>query len=293
MSGFSDTWLRMREPVDAASRDRGLAAGLTDRLVKPVHVIDLATGTAANLRYLSPLLGRAQKWQLTDHDPALLGAIPARLSEWSRDIGARYRDDRDGIRIDAPTFSCQVACERRDLSGELSAIDVPTGSLVTAAALLDLVSEPWLASLAERCRVSCAPVLFALSYNGEIRFEPSDPEDAMVSALVNRHQSTDKGFGAALGPAAAARAVELFEHCDFHVETACSDWRLGSQHQQLQHALIEGWLAAAIEMAPEKAGVLRQWAQRRNERVTSARSTLVVGHTDLVGWPLRDVQSRG
>jgi hypothetical protein len=293
MSGFSDTWLRLREPVDAASRDGSLVASLGRRLAQPIHVLDLATGTAANLRYLSPLLGRAQTWQLIDHDQALLDAIPARLFEWSRDRGASLHDTADGFRIDGPACVCEVRCQRRDLAKRLSAIDVPRGSLVTAAALLDLVSGSWLADFAEHCRASCAPVLLALTYNGEIRFEPSDPDDALVLALVNRHQSTDKGFGPALGPAAAARAVELFEHCGYYVETAQSDWRLGPQDRQLQRALLEGWIGAAIEMAPEQANVLGHWAERRNERVASGRSMLVVGHTDLVGWPLRDAPSRG
>jgi hypothetical protein len=256
VSGFSDTWLRLREPVDAASRDRGLVAGLSHHLAQPIHAIDLATGTAANLRYLSPLLGGAQTWQLIDHDQALLDAIPARLAEWSRDRGSTSRASGEGIRIDDPGFECEVHYRSRDLARDLTAINVPRGSLVTAAALLDLVSDSWLADLAAHCRASYAPVLFALTYNGEIRFEPSDPEDELVTALVNRHQSTDKGFG------------------------------------QLQRALLEGWTTAAIEMAPAQAGVLGHWAERRNQQLASGRSTFVVGHTDLVGLPPRDSQGR-
>ena len=292
MSAFSDTWLRLREPVDAASRERGFAASLTSRLAQPINVIDLGTGTAANLRYLSPLLGGAQTWELIDRDQTLLDAIPARLSEWSRDSGSTVHDIGDGIRIDGVGFGCAVRYRHLDLARDLAAIDIPRGSLVTAAALLDLVSASWLADLAEHCRGRLAAVLFGLNYNGEIQFEPSDPEDARVTALVNRHQLTDKGFGPALGPAAAARAVELFEQCGYHVETAHSDWRLGSQDEQLQRALIEGYVGAAMEVAPEQADVLGGWAERRNERVASGGSTLVVGHTDLVAWPMRDKQRR-
>ncbi len=288
MSGFSDTWLRLREPTDAASRNRELTARLVRHLAYPIHVTDLATGTAANLRYLSPLLGGAQTWQLIDHDQALLDAIPARLSEWSRVRGSTLHDLGDGLRIDDPGFECELRYRRRDLARDLAAIDVPRGSLVTAAALLDLVSDSWLADLAEHCRASCAPVLFALTYNGEIRFEPSDPEDEQVTALVNRHQLTDKGFGPALGPAAAVRAVELFEQCGYRVETAHSDWRVGPEHHELQRALIEGWLAAGIELVPERADALSDWAERRAEQLAGGRSTFVVGHSDLLGWPPRD-----
>lgn len=288
MNGFSDEWLRLREPVDAASRHRDYTTRLVRQLDQPVHVTDLATGTGANLRYLSPLLRGAQMWQLIDHDQALLDAIPARLAEWSRDRGSTLHPSGDGIRIDDPVFECEVRYRRADLASELAAIDVPRGSLVTAAALLDLVSDSWLADLAQHCRASYARVLFALTYNGEIRFEPSDPDDELVTGLVNRHQLTDKGFGPALGPAAAARAVDLFEQYGYRVETARSDWHLGPEHQKLQRALLEGWVAAGIEIAPERADILSRWVERRIKRLAGGRSTCVVGHTDLVGLPPRD-----
>lgn len=293
MSSFSDTWLRLREPVDAASRDPGCAAELTARMAKPIHVIDLGTGTGANLRYLSPLLNDMQTWELIDRDQGLLDTIPARLTDWSCDNGWTSRDTDDGIRIDGVGFGCAVRYRHLDLSRDLAAIDIPRGSLVTTAALLDLVSESWLSDLAEHCRASFAPVLFALTYNGEVRFAPTDREDTRIAALVNRHQSTDKGFGPALGPAAADRAVEIFERCGYQVETAESDWCLGPQDELLQRALIQGYVDAATEIAPEQADVFGRWAERRNERLDSGRSTLLVGHTDVVGWPTRRTQRRG
>jgi len=72
--------------------------------------------------------------------------------------------------------------------------------LVTASALLDLVSEDWLAALAARCRESGAAILFALSYDGRIRCSPEEPNDATICALVNEHQRTDKGFGTRARP---------------------------------------------------------------------------------------------
>ncbi|NIW25035.1 MAG: hypothetical protein GWN29_10980, partial [Gammaproteobacteria bacterium] len=233
MSTFSDAWLRLREPVDAASRDPGFATRLTGRLAKPIHVIDLGTGTAANLRFLSPLLGDAQTWELIDRDQALLDAIPMRLADWSRDYGWTLHELVDGLRIEGAGFDCEVRYRRLDLAAGPAVIDVPRGSLVTAAALLDLVSESWLVELARHCRAQLAPVLFALTYSGEIQFEPSDAEDASVTALINHHQLTDKGFGPALGPAAAGRAVEIFEQSGYDVETARSDWRLGVREEKL------------------------------------------------------------
>ena len=47
-------WLALRESVDAASRSTNLTHAVTDAIAtaNPVRVLDLATGTGSNLRYL-------------------------------------------------------------------------------------------------------------------------------------------------------------------------------------------------------------------------------------------------
>ena len=52
-----------------------------------------------------------------------------------------------------------------------------------------------------KCRPGRA-LLAVLTYDGRMTLTPPDPFDAHVRRLVNRHQRTDKGFGAALGPLA-------------------------------------------------------------------------------------------
>ena len=83
--------------------------------------------------------------------------------------------------------------------------------------LLDLVSDTWLDRLAVEIAARSIPVYAALSYDGRIGFSPPDPLDAAITAAVNAHQRTDKGFGPALGPAAAAFAIARFEALGYSV----------------------------------------------------------------------------
>jgi len=175
MSGFSADWLALREPADAAARSSALAQRASVILAAAGHVraVDLATGTGSNVRYLAPLLPPEQEWLLADEDERLLHLLPGRLP---------------GLRFDA---------RRVDLSNLDAAGVIDGRMLVTASALLDLVSEPWVASLAALAARAGAVVLMALSYNGQIECWPGEPEDNGVRQLVNRHQRTNKGFGAA------------------------------------------------------------------------------------------------
>ena len=251
MTPFSSTWLSLREPLDAISRSMQIAERLKRATTKrPLEVIDLASGTGANLRYLSQVLGGHQEWTLIDHDQALLAAFPEHMSEWAAKLGANV--DRSGgeLAVSGRDFECRARTAHHDLATDLADIDLPVNGLVTASALLDLVSDTWLQALAQRCLSVRASILFALTYDGRMGFDPPEPEDARVHELINRHQTTDKGFGHALGPAAAEEARRHFEAIGYHVECERSDWRLQPSDASLQEALLDGWLTAAIETAP-------------------------------------------
>jgi hypothetical protein len=277
MGRFRPQWLALREPADARARSAALTRTIAARYERAAtfRVLDLGAGTGANLRYLAPFLtavDQIRDWLLVDQDATLLSRAPADVGPCDRvetreiDLASRVNSTLDAL------------CVRRDL--------------VTASALLDLVSEPWLATLARCCGESAAAVLFALSYNGDIRCVPDEPEDGTIRDLVNRHQRTDKGFGPALGPDAVGTAARLFAACGYEVRRQRSDWIVGGDQPALQQELIAGWAEAAEAIAPPFAPVVHDWKTRRLAHVAAGRSVLTVGHEDLAGQPLRRTASR-
>ena len=204
MTGFSAEWLSLREPLDNASRNANLAATIleavrsTEGLDQPIQVADLGAGTGANLRYLAPLLGGPQDWVLVDSDRSLLEAAGDRIRTWADSSGARVFDGKAQLVVRTNRFECRIRSVVIDLATELDRLVLPERGLVTASALLDLVSEDWLAGLAERSMNARASVWFALSYDGRIDCSPSEPEDRDVRELFNTHQIREKGFGLSL-----------------------------------------------------------------------------------------------
>jgi hypothetical protein len=273
VSGFSADWLALREPLDAASRDAPIGRVARDALRRArgtsavTDVIDLGAGTGANLRYVAPLLEGQQAWLLVDNDPALLTVATRRPTPV------------------LPHHRCRVRSVHLDLATGLPSLPLRAGTLLTAAALLDLVSEAWLRALVRRATEEDAIVWFALTYDGHIDLHPAEPEDAELCEQVNLHQRTDKGFGPALGPEAAGLTQQLLKERGYRVHAAASDWRLGADQAALQYALLEGWCEAAIAIAPHRAVVFRGWLLRRRAHVAADRSSLRVGHVDIVGHP--------
>ena len=263
---FSADWLALREPADRASRSIRLTRALADVFSQraELRILDLGAGTGANMRFLAPHLPGRQSWLLVDHDRALLARVPT---------------SADGPRR---VETCHL--DLNSLNGDAGRECFSGRALVTASALLDLVSAEWLRALAARCRDTRAAVLFALNYDGRIQFSPEEPEDAEVRELVNQHQRTDKGFGVALGPDAPAAAERFLVSLGYRVERERSDWVLEPDSHELQRQLIDGWARAAAEIAPERSGLIDGWRTRRLAHVAAGRSRLVVGHVDLAAW---------
>jgi len=280
------SWLALREPADFAARSATLADTIARRLdaADPVRIVDLGTGTGSNLRYLIDRLSPHQEWLLVDRDQRLLTEVGDRMQTWANARGYEVNRERDGLILGREGRRCRITTRRMDL-GVLSGDEIFQGRhLVTASALLDLVSVDWLRALANHCAAHRCAALFALSYNGESHAVPREPEDDEIRALMNRHQRTDKGFAPAAGPDASAAAARVFEAVGYDVQRERTNWLLGPELPELQRQLMEGWAHAALEIAPERSAAIRDWLARRLEHLRQGRSRIVVGHEDLAAW---------
>ncbi len=286
MSKSLSGWLALREAADWAARSEVLVQRVRGVVAQTgtVSGLDLCTGTGSNLRYLMGRLPARQRWLVVDRDDALLEEVPGRLFRWAEAHGYSVRPDGRITDLRGDRFECQV--ETRQMNLERLDAEIFEGRhLVTASALLDLVSESWLRLLAGRCRTVGAAVLFTLTYDGRSACNPVEPEDDMVRELMNRHQMTDKGLGGpASGPQAWAVAERAFREAGYHVEGASSDWSLKPSEQRFQRELIEGWARAGNEIAPQHAETIADWLRRRLDHLAAGRSRIVVGHRDMAAW---------
>ncbi|GAA4347715.1 hypothetical protein GCM10023165_32770 [Variovorax defluvii] len=290
MSGFSAEWLALREPHDLAARAAAavaldlpaVAAGMR-RGAQPLEVLDLACGTGANLRALAPRLGGAQRWCLVDHDPRLLAELPRVFAAWSREQGLVLREDGGRLHIEGPDWQAEIGWRRIDLAGALDAVPFGHAQLVTAAALLDLVSAPWLDALFGRTRQAGAAMFFALSVDGRVGWEPPFEEDDAVHRLFAAHQRRDKGFGPALGGEAPSVAADRLEALGYAVAQSRSDWQI--QEGAMLQALAEGMADAALEQAEDGGARTRVQAWRTRRLAAVPRTRMQVGHVDLLAMP--------
>lgn len=258
MTGFDPTWLALREPYDHAVRDGDLTRAFVEALGPAPRLIDLGCGTGSNLRCLAPHLPPSQSWLCIDHDPVLLERLEATKPE--------------GITVETRCL---------DLAAGLDDVPIEPGVGVTAAALLDLTSKSWLDRLAGQCRD--VAVFMTVSFDGRMIWEPAGLGDEEVNRAFCRHQRSDKGFGPALGPDAAAYFAERLPEIGHDVRVAPSDWVFGADDRPILEQMVEGVAAAAGEVDPDLP--LNAWQARRLGEARGGKLSLTVGHLDVLALP--------
>jgi hypothetical protein len=264
----SPSWLDLRESADAAARARELAGHLLRRLPDgPLSIHDLACGTGAMGRWLAPLLPGPQHWVLHDRDPDLL-ALAA--------VGPPGRA-HDGSAV-------TVQARRSDVT-RLGTDDLAGATLVTASALLDLLTWDDLTALVHVCAGAVCPVLFALSVTGRVQLLPADPLDVRVAAAFDAHQRRATPRGRLLGPDAVEAAVEAFRRLGAEVIVRPSPWRLGPRESDLAVEWLSGWVDAACAQDPALRPDADLYLRRRLREARAGALAVTVGHADLLVLP--------
>ncbi|CRK55061.1 Vng1025h [Alloactinosynnema sp. L-07] len=258
--GFAPEWLALREPADADARSAELADLVPKIIVNriPLVVRDLGCGTGSMGRWLAGRLGRPQEWVLHDRDPRLLALAAERVA--------------------GPNVT--VRTQEGDVTA-LTAADLDDTDLVTASALLDLLTADDVRALANACAGAGVPALFTLSVAGVIEFDPADKLDSEFEAAFNAHQRRRVDGHELLGPDAVAVTAEAFRGLGARVTTRPSPWRLGPNQAALAQEWLRGWVGAAVEQKPDLAAEADAYLRRRLE--TPFR--VVVHHTDLLAVP--------
>jgi hypothetical protein len=266
----SREWLALREPADAAARARDLVDRLRTELPATGRWVihDLGCGSGAMGRWLAPLLPGPQHWVLHDRDADLLDIAAFKLP---------------GPTADGAAVTVEV--RRSDIT-RLEPGDLAAATLITASALLDMLTETELAGVIGACAGAACPILLTLSVIGRVELAPAEPLDQRLAAAFNAHQRRATERGRLLGPDAVTWTLEQLGRLDAEVLVRPSPWRLGAGQGDLLVEWLTGWVAAAAEQDPELTGEADGYVRRRWAQAAAGELRVSVDHADLLVLPL-------
>jgi hypothetical protein len=259
-------WLALREPADAAARAPELVEPIRRHLAgRPRAVIhDLGGGTGSMGRWLAPRLAGPQHWITYDRDADLLAHLGAGTAP----------TDADGTAV-------TVEARLRDIT-RLPAGDLDGAALITASALLDMLTADEVERIVAACAGAGCPTLMTGSVIGQVEFTPADPLDAELSAAFNAHQRRTLAGRSLLGPDAVDATVDAFHRRGMGVRVRPGPWRLGADHPGLIAEWLTGWVGAACAQRPDLAGPAAGYLRRRRAELAAGHLQVVIHHTDLL-----------
>lgn len=264
-------WLALREGADDAARSAVLVEHVRTLLDegRPVVIHDLGCGTGSMGRWLAPRLPGSQHWVLHDVDEDLLDRAAADFPLQAVD-GA------------AVTFETRRSDVTRLGTSDDSGTQLSGASLVTASALLDLLTARGLEQLVAACVAAACPVLITLSVTGLVELTPGDPLDAGLGEAFNEHQRRVTTTGRLLGPDAFHVAVEAFRGAGAEVLVRPSPWRLAAAEADLTASWLQGWVDAATAARPDLRTAASGYLRRRLAQLHTGELGVVVHHADLL-----------
>jgi SAM-dependent methyltransferase len=293
-------WLALREPADAAARSVELAELLTAQLqaggqlragaqaaagagpgagaqaeagarpVAPIVVRDVGCGTGSMARWLAGRLPGPQHWVLHDRDPVLLARAEAAMPQVSA----------DGAPVTARTHEGDLA--------DLRPTDLAGTALVTASALLDMLTSDEVDALVAACVEAGCAALLTLTVAGRVEIAPSDPLEVELADAFDAHQRRCTGGRRLLGPDAGPAAAEAFRRRGAAVEVRPSPWYLGAggaAAAELVEEWLRGWIGAACAQRPDLERYAGGYLRRRLDAVAAGALRVEVGHVDVLALP--------
>ena len=275
---FSADWLELRRAADDAARNVAVREAVVWKFAgRPsLRIADLASGTGANIRALSPFLGAVQHWSSIDHNAELLSDARTRFQLWADGC----ETDGGAIRLSKAGSTIKVVQREADLAADPAPHLSGDFDLVTASAFFDLVSVDWIERFTAALAALRLPLYATLTYTGAEFWHPPHSSDAKILAAFASHQTRDKGFGRAAGAGAGRLTIASLKRRGYQITEGDSSWRLRSDQRPLMTELLDGIALAVAETGLIAPRELSDWHAARK-----SSSGCVIGHIDFFAVP--------
>ena len=207
------------------------------------------------------------------------------MHDYDADLLEVAASDRPDLAADGAAVS--VEPRRSDIT-QLLPGDLVGATLITASALLDVLTEDELAGLMTLCADVECPVLLTLSVVGRVELTPADPWTFALAPLSMTINGVRRSGGACSAPTRSASSSTGSQssvgRCWFGPARGDS---VGSE-ADLAAEWFRGWVDAACEQQTGLAAEIDGYARRRLTQATAGRLGVTVDHADVLAVPALD-----
>lgn len=264
-------WLTLRFKYDSYARHVGLHKHLLQKVNgRDLRILDLGSGSAANVLHLAGAFNAKQHWTLVDRDSFLLHQVAVNLqsllSSASQEPSYEIFSE-DFYNSDARCFS-------------------KVYDLVVANAVFDLNSMTQFRLLIRtlnRTQPRSTLLYFTLNLDTDLQFHPLDSHDHLARDLFHKHMCRRQHFGRAMGPKSAKLMASTLETFGYRVKVGPSPWVAQSDSRFIDSYLdfMQDCRTDFSRISEEKRKLYDAWLLRRKAQNLRGELSLRVGHLDI------------
>lgn len=247
-------YLDAKRALDDRSLNRAVLDRFADELPPEPEILEVGAGTATMVERLAEWgVIEGGRWVAVDAHEEALAAGEDRVGDAVGGVDVEYRV------ADAFEFASDAAAagDRFDA--------------VVGCAFFDVVdAAPAVDALAAVAPVAYAPI----TYDGETRFAPSDPDDDAVLDRYHRHMREFRPGGPE-GAAALARAATV-------IDEGPSPWTIEPPYEAGERTVLAHLLDTVEEAVGETGFDAGEWADRRRDALHAGRLRYEAANRDLL-----------
>lgn len=282
---FDPKWLQERYRFDAAARNKELEWEAIHQFafLEHLQIVDLGSGTGANVRYYLEQFPQNQTWYCVEEDGMLREVFWQNMLELAHADGYQPEQEGDSLKMTKSGHWVEIHFVQGNLMELDKLVDLLRTDLILANAVFDLFSADQFAELIHVISHHSLSMLFSLNYEG-MAFFPQEEKDDFFIRQYNAHMQRPQDFGHGMGPDASQVMKEALNKKLGHVKRGQSIWEIAQEDTEMlrfllgffEDALVDWW-----ENEAEKTA-FNNWLEDKKAMLESGKLSAHVYHQDIL-----------
>ena len=282
---FSSSWIEMRQAYDMKARSTLLVEYLnTMPNVDNINLLDLYCGSGSFLAWSIKNNINFRKCILIDYDIKHLKQIKKNLKSVITP-SQKIRSNTNNLNLiieDTKEIISNIEIKKDDCQkykGNYDEFD-----LISFSAVLDLMSKSTINNLLKKLKRHCT-IYFSLCFNGKVKWTPSNAMDKYILSFFNNHQTSDKGFGLALGFKSIEYISKKARDENLEISIKDSPWiikNLTEEDKIFMKRYILDIKKSLFHMEGMDRTALTIWHKQKKYEIENKKISLYVGHNDIL-----------
>ena len=282
-------WLAHRFACDAEARHPEIEhkfLSFFEQHQTALHVVDVGSGTGANLRYYFDRIPHTQTWTLIEQSSHLLGECRHSLATFAQKHGYGWHPQGDTFLLTDAGKTAAITLIQGSIDRIEQLVDLPQADVVTANAVFDLLSFEQFDALVSTLAQHDVCLLATLNYY-ETSFLPFSERDHQFVDWYHMHMKRPQPMGIAMGPDCSEEMLDLLAQHHMLIEQESSQWHLKkgecTLHRYLLHFMEQA--IAELSLSPEEQRDFEAWLTRKKELCRQRELEIIVDHSDIFAYP--------